>query len=106
PAARSSPASTMWRAFGSALSPAGAMCESRLSLFQRFRIDYVNRLALGVCEQPVDRAAVDAFVLLLFAVAEVRRTDHILQLEQRMCGADDRLALVDVYRREAGPSLL
>src|SRR5687767_4761564 len=53
---------------------------SRLSLFQRFRIDHVDRLALGVREQPVDRAAVDAFVLLLLAVAEVRRADHVLQL--------------------------
>src|SRR5688500_5277236 len=81
-------------------------CGSRLGLFQRFRIDHVDRLALGVRKQPVDRAAVDPFVLLLLTVAEVRRADDVRKLEQRMLGADDWLALVHVYRREAGTALL
>src|SRR5262249_8785788 len=39
------------------------------------RIDYVDRLALQPRHQPGDRAAVDALVTLLLAVAEVRSAD-------------------------------
>src|SRR5262249_37502884 len=70
------------------------------------RIDYVDRLALQPRHQPGDRAAVDALVTLLLAVAEVRSADDVLHLEQRVGSAHDRLGFVDVDRREAGPAFL
>ena len=70
---------------------------------QYVRVHDIDRVAFGECHDLIEDVGELDFVFLARHVAEVRRADDIRHVEQRMRGVAQRLFLIDVDRRHAGP---
>src|SRR5438046_8343532 len=73
---------------------------------QHLRVYDVDRLAGGIRIDLVEDLGERDLVILARYVAEMGRADHVVHVEQRMAGVAQRLLLVDVDSRLAGPSRL
>src|SRR6266852_5502068 len=70
----------------------------------RIRIDDIGRRTGGIGGDLVENIRELDFVFLARDVAEVRRGDDVVHVEQRIAGIAQRLFLIDIHRRHAGPA--
>src|SRR5581483_2630729 len=65
-----------------------------------------QRLALLKFDDLLEALSKIELEVIPFRPPEMRRAQHIRHFEKRMVAVDDRLLLVDIHRRVAGPALL